>query len=352
MASLPFTPRLQPLDPLQNWRRAVTALAVATVIDRDVRQAADRLYGKELGAEVAKAAVAPAATNVGAWAGALVGTIIEPFLKSLRPKSAAAQLMDLGTMFDLRRGALSLPKLASDFPNAAWVAEAAPAPVLQGTFASTPVAARKLVALSALTNDFADRIAEDAERIVSDLLTDSAGRALDAKMFSTDAATAVAPAGLLNGIAPTAGTAGGGQGAMASDLRALTAAVAAAGAGGNLVVIASPAQAMSLQVLAGSAFATPIIIAPSLAAGTVIVLDAAAFASGFGAEPQIDVAGAAVVHLEDATPLNIGTAGAPNTVAAPVRSAFQADLKVLRCILRVGFALRAPAIAFTTSATW
>jgi hypothetical protein len=156
---------------------------------------------------------------------------------------------------------------------------------------------------------------------------------------------------LLNGIAATVGTAGGGQTAMATDLRALTAAVATAGGGANLVVIASPAQAISLQVVS-SGFTTPVIIAPTLAAGTAIVLDAGSFVSGFGADPKIDVSDGGVLHFEDASPLAIGTAGSPNTVAAPVREVWQHDMKALRCTLDTAFAMRSPALAYTTTATW
>ena len=109
---------------------------------------------------------------------------------------------------------------------------------------------------------------------------------------------------------------------------------------------------MSLQVLGGAGLKTPVIIAPTLAAGTVIVLDAGAFVSGFGADPEIQVADQATIHMDDAPPLAISTPGSPNTVAAPVASSWQADVKVLRCILRVSFALRTPALAYTTSATW
>ncbi len=338
-------------DPLRDFRRTLTVRAVSEVTGRPRSDVAENLYGKAVGAAITKAAVAPADTATPAWAGALVGTIIVPFLKSLRSKSAAAQLIEAGTLFDLRRGNLSLPKLSTEFPNAAWIAEGAPVPVFQGSLTSTTLGAKKLMCLSALTNELAERSAEDAERIISELLEESAARALDLKMFSADAATATAPAGLLNGIAATAGAAGGGQGAMATDLRVLTAAVATAGGGGNLVIVAAPGQAMSLQVLVGGKLATPVIIAPRSAPGTVIVLDAAAFVSGFGAEPQVEIAGNAVLHLDD-TPSQISAAGAPNTVAAPVRSAYQADLKVLRCTLRVGYALRAPALAYTTTATW
>jgi HK97 family phage major capsid protein len=268
-------------DALLGFRRSLTVKAIAGLTDRDVNQVAERLYGKEVGATITKAAVAPADTATSAWAGALVPTIVGPFLRSLTPKSAAAQLIELGTVFDLRRGSISLPNLSTEFPNGAWVQESGPAPVLRGTFAATTLTPKKLMVLSALTNELAERSAEDAERIISDLLTDAVSRELDATMFSADAATATAPAGLLNGIAATAGTAGGGQTAMATDLRALTAAVATAGGGAKLVVIASPAQAMSLQVLGGGGFTTPIIVAPTLPAGTVIVLDAGAFVSGF-----------------------------------------------------------------------
>lgn len=353
----PFLPSdIQASDRLKPFFRMATVKAVAGLTSRDVNQTARRLYGPEAGDNIVKnilkAAVAPADTSTTAWAGALTGTIVGPFLKSLRGVSAASQLMELGQRFDLRGGSISLPRLSAEFPNAAWVVEAGPSPVFQGALASTVLTPKKLLALCALTNELAERGAEDAERIISYLLTQSVGRALDAKVLSADAATSAAPAGLLNGIAATAGTAGGGTAAMLADLKALTSAVSTAGGGGNLVIIANPAQAISLQVLSGTGLAIPVVIAPTLANATVIVLDLSAFVSGFGADPQIDVSDGAVVHLEDANPLAIGTAGSPNTVAAKTVSAFQADFKVLRCFLRVAYGLRAPALAFTTTATW
>ncbi|GAA3887390.1 hypothetical protein GCM10022276_03070 [Sphingomonas limnosediminicola] len=352
MATLPFEPNVRAFDPQREWRRAITIRAVAHLTHEEADQVAARLYGKEAAAIISKSAVAPADTSTSAWAGSLAATVIGPFLKSLRGKSGAAQLIEAGTQFSLARGAVTLPKLATAFPQAAWVAEGGPAPVFQGNLASTTLTPRKLVALSALTNELAERSAQDAETIISDLVNDSVALALDTKMFSADTASATAPAGLFNGISATAGTAGGGQGAMATDLKALTAAVAAAGGGGKIVIVAAPAQAMTLQLLAGSGFKTPVIVVPSLASGTVAVLDANAFASGFGAAPEITFAPDATAHFEDTSPQQIGTAGSPNIVAAPVRSAFQGDFKVLRCILRVGYAMRIPALAYTTTATW
>lgn len=337
-------------DPLKDFRRALAVKALAAVRDRDVTQTAERLYGKAEADFIAKAAIGPMTTDdVGGFAGVRIG----PFLRSLRGRSAAAQLFALGGTVDLTGlGSITLPRASSEFPNAAWTSEGGPAPVYRGTLTATTLIPRKLIALSALSNELASYSGEVAEQVISDMLEESAAKALDAKLFSTDAATATAPAGILNGITATAGASGGGQDAMVTDLRTLAAIVAAAGGGASFVFLASPPQAVTIQLLAGGNFNLPVIIGPSLPPGTVIALDALAFISGFSGALQIDVADNAVVHLEDTAPLAIGTAGAPNTVAAPVRSAFQADLKVLRCILRAAWAMRAPAIAYTTTATW
>jgi hypothetical protein len=53
---------------------------------------------------------------------------------------------------------------------------------------------------------------------------------------------------------------------------------------------------------------------------TVFFVDAADFFTASGDEPRFDVSDQATLHMEDTTPLAIGTAGSPNTVAAPVRS--------------------------------
>ena len=344
-----FFPISPTADGMRDFRRALTVKAISAVTERDTTQVALRLYSREEGKIVLRGTVVPTSTTN---AGGLAGVTVGPFLRSLRPKSAAAQLIELGTRYDLRGGSMNLPNISAEMPIAAWIAEGGPVPVYQGSVTSVNLTPKKLMALSALTNELAEYSAEVAEQIISDLLLTSAGRALDAKMFSADAATAVAPAVLLNGVTATAGTAGGGQVAMLADLRTLTNSVMAAGAGGNLVILASPVQALSMRVLVTGELDTPVIAAPILPVGTVIVLDASAFASGFGADAQIDIAEHALAHFEDTAPQQISTAGAPNTVAAPVRSAFQADFKVLRTILKVAYAMRAPALAYTTTASW
>jgi len=212
MNNTPFRP-----DPLKDFRRALAVKALAAVRDRDVTQTAERLYGKSEADFLAKAAVGPMVTDdVGGFA----GVRIAPFLRSLRGRSAAAQLFALGVNLDLTGlGSITLPRASGEFPNAAWIAEGGAAPVFRGTLTATTLVPRKLMALSALTNELATYSADVAEQVISDMLEESAAKALDAKLFSTDAATATAPAGILNGVAATAGAVGGGLDELVADLR-------------------------------------------------------------------------------------------------------------------------------------
>lgn len=340
------------IDALKDFRRAITSMALAAVRQTNVADAATRLYGKNDVDVIGRAATALMSTSN---TGALVGVRVGQFLRSIRPVSAAAQLFALSTPLDLTGvGSINLPAAFPDFfaNNAMWVGEGGAAPVFRGSLAAVTVTPRKLMALSALTRELADYSAESAEAIITDGLERSVARALDLKLFSTDGATAVAPAGILNGITPVAGTAGGGVNALAGDLKSLIGAVIAAGGGSQLVVIASPVQAATLSVLGGD-LALPVISAPSLAAGTVIVMDYGAFASAYSDNVNVEASDSVIVHLEDAAPSDtIGTPGTPNVESAPLRSAFQADLRVLKARLKAAWAMRAPAIAFTTTASW
>jgi hypothetical protein len=69
--------------------------------------------------------------------------------------------------------------------------------------------------------------------------------------------------------------------------------------------------------------------------------------------PKISAARDATLHLDDTTALAIGTAGTPNSVAAPTISNFQTDTIALRVILDAAWTLRASAaVAWMTTVTW
>lgn len=97
----------------------------------------------------------------------------------------------------------------------------------------------------------------------------------------------------------------------------------------------------------------PVIFSATVTSGTIFLVDAADFFSATGDEPRFDVSDQATLHMEDTTPLAIGTAGTPNVVAAPVRSLWQTDTLALRAIYDMNWAMRRTGtVAYTQSVTW
>ena len=89
-----------------------------------------------------------------------------------------------------------------------------------------------------------------------------------------------------------------------------------------------------------------------LADGVVLAIATSALVSAIDA-PQFDVSSNALIHQENTSPLAIGTAGSPATVAAPSRSAFQTDTLILRLRMDVSWGVRsAGSVAWLTGATW
>jgi hypothetical protein len=129
----------------------------------------------------------------------------------------------------------------------------------------------------------------------------------------------------------------------------------------------NPAQAISIALTqnagglfpfqgaieGGSFYGYPVIQSGSVTAGMVIIVDAADFVSVEGDAPMFTVSAEATLHMEDTTPLAIGTVGSPATVAAPVRSTFQTDCIALRMIMPLNWSLlRVGTLAWTQSVTW
>jgi hypothetical protein len=301
-----------------------------------------------------RAAVDPAMTT--GWGAELAaGHRVGAFLKSLRGRSAAAELFERGMRFDMSGiSTVGLPALATDYPAPGWIGEGQPIPAQKGNLGSVTLGPpKKLAAIAGLTGELADLATEDAEAVIDDLMRDAAARALDASIFSATAASAVRPAGLLAGVADSGATAGGGLVAFAGDIKKLVAAIHTAGGGGNVVIFAAPEQAAMATIYGGAAFKIPIITAPSLAAGTVIAVEASAFASGFTDAPRVDVGKDALVTWDDAVTAHVGTAGSPNVVAAPTISGFQEYIYALKLVLRAAWAMRATGmVQFITGATY
>jgi hypothetical protein len=168
--------------------------------------------------------------------------------------------------------------------------------------------------------------------------------ALDSAVFGTQAAGA-SPAGILNGIAPITPVAGGGMNALEGDLKALTAALVAAGAGRSPVLVMNPVQNTSLTLVAGPHFRIPIWPSNAVAVGTVIMLEPSSFASAFAPTPEFEISGHALLQFQDA-PTSDPMAG------TPTKSVWQADTIAWRTTVRAAWGMRAPHVSVVNNCTW
>jgi hypothetical protein len=205
--------------------------------------------------------------------------------------------------------------------------------------------------IAGITAELAEH--SDAEAVVRVAMGEAAAKSFDAAVFSTTAASATRPAGLLNGVTPISTTAGGAFTALQADIKALVGAIMTAGGGVNIWLFANLVQAVTIKLAVGAAFDVPVIPTPALATGTIVAVEVGAIASGYSGVPEITASKDALVHMEDTSPAAIGTAGTPNVVAAPLLSAWQQSLLLLKLILRCSWTTRAPGmVQVINSATW
>lgn len=320
---------------------------------------------------VTKAATAPATTTTTGWAAELVQTSILDFMESLLPVSVYPALRARGGEFSFgRNGIVSIPSRNTGTSLAgSFVAQGAPIPVRQGAFTSTTLTPKKMAVITTFTREIAEHSTPSIEAILREAIRDDTAQAIDTILLDNTAASTTRPAGLRNGVSGLTATTGGGFAALVGDLKALVGALITSSKG-NLrapVFIMNPVQALAISLTQNDGgdftFAAgmergmlngyPVIQSANVTAGTILLVDAADFFTATGDEPRFDVSDQATLHMEDTTPAQIGTAGTPNAVAAPVRSMFQTDSIALRMILDMNWAMRrAGSVAFAESVTW
>jgi hypothetical protein len=141
---------------------------------------------------------------------------------------------------------------------------------------------------------------------------------------------------------------------MDKDLAALAGNVAAvAGSLSNIIFIASPDAAVKISLRTNKRFPYELFATSGLAAGTVMALAVNAFAVAADPAPRFSVSKVSAVHMEDTSPLQLGVAGAPNTVAAPTRSLWQTDSCAVKITFDCDWAMRsATGVSWVTGITW
>jgi HK97 family phage prohead protease len=377
----PITIPAKKLEPIDYLWRSLTVMMKQHAIKgaRPITDMVRETYGDDEGTAATvgwltrnPAASAPAMTSVAGWAQELVAIVLGEFFKALIPLAVFPKLSAKGTSFTFgRAGVIYLPmRNITPTVSGSFVGEGAPIPVRQGQFVTQQMVPKKMAVITTFTREIAEHSTPSIEGILRDALLEDTSIALDTVLLDTNPATAIRPAGILNGVAATAATAGGGFNALIGDVKALTNALIVATRGNfrQPVWIMSPALALSAsltpttgaqalpfreEVSRGFLMGIPIIESTTVPAGMLIIVDAADFAAVTGDDPRFEVSDQAVLHMEDTTPLAIGTPGTPPTVAAPTRSLWQTDTIGLRMIMPMNWTMRRPtSVAYTTAVTW
>jgi len=291
-----------------------------------------------------------------AWAGPLAMLSVSDAVEEAVSMSAIGRVIAAGALkVDLGRYAsVHVPGRVTNPADAGqWLREGKPIPARTlGILSGATLTPQKVACIVTMTRELIE--ASNIEDVVRVLLSEAAGLALDAAVFSNAAATADQPGGILHGVTPVAPTAGGASGfdACGQDLGALVKDIASRGGGRHAFFVAAPAQATAIRFWAGGQFGItpetetlPIEGSAGLADGTVVCVEPESLAITV-ADPQFEASKIAAIHQEDtapATDLPTGT---------PVKSMFQIDATALRMTLWADWGMRAPHASVLTGAQW
>jgi HK97 family phage prohead protease len=369
----PGSPEPKPLDLMV---RAGVVMLRARVFQRTPEDECRRSYGDHEPTMrtvewMIRAASAPAMTNVPGWAQELVTQIQGPYMDLLYPKSVYPRLAAMGMSLDFgRAGRIVLPtRSATPTIAGSFVGEGQPIPVRQGHFTSVTLTPKKLAVISSYTKEMEDFSTPAIEALLRDAIQNDTAISLDSVLLDANPATTVRPPGLLNGVTPLTATAGGGFLAIIGDIKQMTSALLTPTRGNvrNPVWLLNPIQVNSLkltvapntgdfifaeQMAAGGLNGYPVIDSGTVPPGSMTIVDAADFVAVGAEAPRFELSDQATLHFEDTNPQQIGTAGTPPVVAAPVQSLWQTDSLALRLIMRLNWYLRRPVVATIAGVTW
>jgi len=373
----PFSVAPKKVEPLEYLVRAGTVMLFAQLHRKPMDEIRRSIYGDDEPTRavldwVVRAATAPAMTNVTGWAAELVQQIVTDFMDLLMPKSVFPRLAGFGLSLTFGRNGKIIIPTRSRTPTIAgsFVGEGAPIPVRQGAFTSQTLTPKKMAVITTWTREIDEHSIPAIEGLMRNAIQEDTAVSLDAVLLDANAATVVRPAGILNGVAAIAATAGGGFNAIVGDIKNLSGALLT-GTAGNVRApcwLMNPQQVNSAGLIAapgvgafpfrdeisrGTLSGWPIIDSGTVPMGTVVAIDAADFVAVGGDAPRFEISDQATLHFEDTTPADIGTPGTPPVVAAPVKSMFQTDMLALRLILPVNWTIRrSGVVAWTQAVTW
>ena len=300
--------------------------------------------------QVIKAAQAP--TNTGQF----------PQISALRifpqlpGQSASGALLSMAQKVDLTGiYSVSIPYIGlAGRPAIPFVGEGLPFPIanmITSALVCGPV--KKALIGVALSMELMEASGQTAADIISAALTVAAQQAFDAVLFSSNAATSAAPAGILHNISATPSAGTKGAAGVADDIALLASNIAGAGINvENMVIIAEPGLAYKIKVLASPKLTNVVLSSSSIPAGEVIAIVPEGLVTAYDGAVAIEIANAPVLHYEDTVPQDISTAGTPAVVAYPSKSAFQTDILAIKLRAQMAIAVHPGSVAYVTGAAW
>lgn len=350
--------RITALPPATHFWRACAANVRAFTDGVPPDVAAARMYPDDAVVPVIlRAASTQATTTDPAWAGPVAQLSISEAIEDIVAMTVVGRLARAGALQVVlgRLAAVRVPgRSVNPLDAGQWVQEGHPIPARsQQILAGPTLLPQKLACLVTMTREMSE--ASNIDAVVRRLLIEAAGIALDAALFSTSAATAAQPAGLLHGLTALTPTSGGtGFDAVGLDLGSLVADIATRAGGARAFFVAAPAQAVAVRFYAGGQFYVtpgddllPIAGSAGLPEGTVVAIEPESLAFSI-ADPEFAVSSVAAIHQEDTTPANIVS----GTAATPVKSMFQIDALALRMNLWACWGMRAPHVSYMTGVAW
>jgi HK97 family phage major capsid protein/HK97 family phage prohead protease len=364
------------LDMLDLLVRGATIAYVAKTRGHDLQRARQDIYGddeptKLMTELITRAASAPAMTTVTGWAAELVQQTWTAMMPTLMPNAILTRLAPRGLALSFgRAGKINIPT-RSRTPSIAgsFVGEGQAIPVRQGAFTTQALTPKKMAVITTWTREMDEHSIPAIEGILRDAIQTDTSVAVDSVLIDANPATLIRPAGLLNTVAATTATAGGGLAALIGDIKALIGALTTATYGNvrTPVWLMNPTDMLSAglasavntgifpfatQIAANTLAGIPIIDSATIPVKTMILIDAADFVVADGGAPRFEISDQATLHMEDTAPLDL-VSGSPGTVASPQRSLFQTDSLALRMVMPLNWLQRrAGTVAWTQSVTW
>jgi len=324
---------------------------------------------------VTKAPTNPAMSNVAGYAAELVQQTYAAFMNALTGPAAvpAVPWTSVGT-FD--SGApIVIPYRAqrSAFPanfDGAFRREGDPIRVgTLGTNSKT-MGPYSMGVIGTFTKELFKRSTPNIEAVIRQAILDDTAEALDGYVFGNSAAVVgVRPPGLTNGLAggDTRASSGARWDQINYDLQSMLIAMYVTHRlGKNPVWVMNTANKMALvdianpmgvyafreEVNAGKLKGLPIAASMNIDPTQVLLVDGGSipFAGGV---PVFEGSDQATLHEESQTPLPIGSAGAPATIAAPARSLFQTNSAAIKTVWEISWLqLYAGAVQQLTGVAW